>query len=522
MYKKFLPLVFLVLFTCFATLACSKKNSNTGPSETDNKPKTWYVSASGSDANAGTMALPFKTINTALTWANPGDTVMLRGGTYNATVSFTRSGVAGKNITVKAYPGEKPVIDGSNIAVSGWQAMLTLKDTRYLTLDGLDICNLTTALTNADPEGIFINGASHDITIKNCNIYNIKNNASLSNGRSGHAILVIGSNSTTAITNLIIDHCTVHDTQTGTSENITLAGNVSDFTVSHNTIYNTENIGIIIAGGDGLNSSGNVAVNYARNGVVSDNVLYNVSMANSTAIWGVGNYGAIAIYICGGAGVVVERNKVYDSDRGIGLVSESSIYATRTTKVRNNFVYNCWRTGIYMGDYLNFTGSGTKSCYIVNNTLFGNDRAVGAFGEIEGEIRLTEHCDSNVIENNLVYGSASDLFVHKYTTTGGNNIVDHNLYYTMGTPGWIWQSTNGTVLTTPGAWQAASGMDAGSVYGVDPLLVSVSASASDLHLRAGSPAKNTGVVLSADIAGSTDIDGNTRIVNGKISIGAQQ
>jgi hypothetical protein len=35
-----------------------------------------------------------------------------------------------------------------------------------------------------------------------------------------------------------------------------------------------------------------------------------------------------------------------------------------------------------------------------------------------------------------------------------------------------------------------------------------------------SPAKNTGVVVSAGINGSTDIDGNTRILNNKISKGA--
>jgi hypothetical protein len=395
-----------------------------------------------------------------------------------------------------------------------------MKNIRYVVLDGLDIANLTADVPDTDPEGIFINGASHDITIRNCNIYNITNTTTLANGRSAHAILVIGSDNATAISNLVITGCTVHDTRTGTSENITLAGNVDSFTISHNAIYNTENIGIIIAGGDNLNSGGNVAVNYARDGVVSDNILYNVSMANSVATWGAGKYGAIAIYVCGGAGIVVERNKVYGCDRGIGLVSESSIYATRTSIVRNNFVYNCWGTGIYMGDYLNFTGSGTKRCYVVNNTLFANDRAPGTFGEIEGELRLTEHCDSNIIADNLVYAGPTDLFVHKYTTTGRNNIIDHNLYFTKGAPGWLWQSTNGTPSPAMAAWQAVSGMDAASLYGMDPLLISTSSP--DLHIQAASPAKNAGTVISTTVNGSTDIDGNPRIVNGNISIGAQQ
>ena len=122
--------------------------------------------------------------------------------------------------------------------------------------------------------------------------------------------------------------------------------------------------------------------------------------------------------------------------------------------------------------------------------------------------------------NNLVYGSTADLFVHKYTTTGSGNIVDHNLYYTPGTPGWLWQSTSGAALSSLAAWQAVSGLDAASLYGVDPLLVSTAAP--DLHVLSSSPAKNAGIVISAAVNGSTDIDGNPRIVNGKISIGAQQ
>jgi len=505
-----------ILFSLFGMVApaCSKSKSDAA-TETI-AAHVYYVSNSGSDANTGTINAPFKTIMVALNKAVAGDTVIARGGTYYESINFPRSGTSDKNITLKAYPGEKPVIDGSNIIVNGWVALVTCSNVRYITIDGFDVCNLLTSNRNTDPEGITINGNSRDVTIKNCNIYNIKNNASLNDGRSGHAIFVAG-NGTSAISNVVITGCTVHDTQTGTSENITLAGNIDGFTISHNTLYHTENIGIIIAGGDNLNPTGNVATNYARNGVISDNVLYNISMANSVAIWGANNYGAIAIYVCGGAGTIIERNKVYDSDRGIGLVSESNIYATRTSIVRNNFVYNCWRTGIYMGDYLNYTTGGTKNCYVVNNTLFQNDRTTGAFGEIEGEIRLTEHCDSNVVKNNIVYGRVTDVLIHKYTATGSNNIIDNNLYYTAGAAKWIW---NGTEYTDFTVWKNACGGDVASTSGVDPLLQNISLP--ELHIQSASPAKNAGTVISADINGTTDIDGNARIVNNKISKGAQQ
>ncbi|MDR6944038.1 hypothetical protein [Mucilaginibacter pocheonensis] len=516
--KFYINIFLMVVFTVQA-MACSKKTVNHDIIPAAANTHVYYVSVNGADANSGKINSPLQNINTALGRATPGDTVIVRGGTYYEKVIFPKSGVKDKLITVKAYPGEKPVIDGSKIIVSGWVPLVTLSNVRYISLEGFDICNLTSAGFNTDPEGIAINGDSHDITIKNCNIYNIKNNASLADWRSGHAILAIG-NGTAAITNLVITGCTVHDTQTGTSENVTLAGNIDGFVFSHNKVYDTENIGIIVAGGDNLNKKGAVATNYARNGVISDNVFHDNTMTRTPEIWGPDRYGAISIYVCGGANTIIERNIVYNSDRGIGLVSESNIYPTKTTIVRNNFVYNCYRTGIYMGDYLNYTSGGTKNCHVVNNTLYQNNRVVGAFGEIEGEIRLTEHCDDNVIQNNIVYARPVDVFIHKYTSTGSNNIIDNNLYYTTGTPKWIWNSTNGAPYTDLNAWKTASGTDGNSSNGIDPLLISTSVP--DLHIQPASPAKNTGHVISTAINGTTDINGNARIVNNKISKGAHQ
>ena len=446
--------VFLYLMI---TLSCSKKSTGGGGNSMYSV-HVYYVSPSGDDGNAGMVDKPLRTIGKALELVIPGDTVMVRGGTYYEQISFSKGGLQGKNVTMKAYPGERPVIDGSRVAVTGWSALVTMSNVRYIVLDGLDICNLQTASGSADPEGISINGSSHDITIRNCNIYNIVNSSPLSNGRSGHAIFVLGT-SASAVSNLVIEYCTVHDTKTGTSENITLAGNVDGFAIRHNKVYDTENIGIIVAGGDGLNPNGDVRVNYARNGVISDNELYNVSMSNSVDVWGAGNYGAIAIYICGGAGTLVENNKVSNCDRGIGLVSESKIYATLTSVVLNNVVDSCWRTGIYMGDYLNYVGMGTKNCSITGNTLHQNDRALGAFGEVEGEIRLTEHCESDTISNNAIYAGDNDVLIHKYTSTGSANVFSNNQYYTKGTSQWIWGNVSGPMITDLADWKTACGGD---------------------------------------------------------------
>lgn len=74
---------------------------------------TYYVQASGgSDSNSGTETNPFKTIQHAVNLVAAGDTVIVRAGTYVETVTIRNSGTATAPISIIAYPGEQPVIDG--------------------------------------------------------------------------------------------------------------------------------------------------------------------------------------------------------------------------------------------------------------------------------------------------------------------------------------------------------------------------------------------------------------------------
>lgn len=83
-----------------------------------------FVAPSGSDANPGTAAQPWRSISKALKAALPGDRVLVRAGTYSgiagagadcggsvgACVYGSPQGTATAPITVEAYPGERPVI----------------------------------------------------------------------------------------------------------------------------------------------------------------------------------------------------------------------------------------------------------------------------------------------------------------------------------------------------------------------------------------------------------------------------
>jgi parallel beta-helix repeat protein len=87
------------------------------------------------DANPGTLEKPFKTINAALPVLKPGDTLWVRDGVYRETVmlhknawefqgekwSAFRSGESeDRKIRFAAFPGEQPVIKGSEV-VTGWK-----------------------------------------------------------------------------------------------------------------------------------------------------------------------------------------------------------------------------------------------------------------------------------------------------------------------------------------------------------------------------------------------------------------
>jgi len=70
-------------------------------------------------APARRTARPLRTIQATVDRAQPGDTVLIRGGTYRETVVFPRSGTAAAPITLKPYKSEKPLITGCE-PVGGW------------------------------------------------------------------------------------------------------------------------------------------------------------------------------------------------------------------------------------------------------------------------------------------------------------------------------------------------------------------------------------------------------------------
>lgn len=82
---------------------------------------TYYVAPSGDDANPGTVDRPFKTLQKSVPLLKPGETLIVRAGEYDTALgidgglihngnSIIPSGESwDKPVTIKAYPGERPV-----------------------------------------------------------------------------------------------------------------------------------------------------------------------------------------------------------------------------------------------------------------------------------------------------------------------------------------------------------------------------------------------------------------------------
>lgn len=68
----------------------------------------------GLDHHDGSVEKPWKTVNHALQRLKPGATLYLRGGTYYECVTLAALGTPEKPITVRSFPGELAILDGSH------------------------------------------------------------------------------------------------------------------------------------------------------------------------------------------------------------------------------------------------------------------------------------------------------------------------------------------------------------------------------------------------------------------------
>lgn len=471
----------------------------------------YYVSTSGNNANPGTSTSPWRTIQYAASKATAGNTVYIRGGTYNESVTVKVSGSSsGGYITFQSYPGETAILDGTGLIppTSGNHGLINIVDHSYIKIAGLEIRNYSASSTSQVPVGIWISGASNNIQIQSNHIHNIANTA-----RSGNAnalgLGVYGTNPTSAISNLIIDGNTLDHLTLGSSESLALDGNVQNWSITNNVIHDNNNIGIDAIGFEGVSSS--TATDQARYGTISGNTVYNITAYGNPAY---GNtFGADAIYCDGCTQVTIERNVVHNSDFGVEVASEHSNKLSSYVNVRSNLIYANNISGITIGGYDSSRG-GTDHCNFVNNSLYNNDTQNSG----SGEFQIQYYSTNNVFKNNIVFAGAQDLFINGYTSSSGIS-ADYNLYFASdgaSASTWTWK---GLSITGFPAYVTSSTNDKHSKF-ANPLYASLTTP--DLHVAANSPAVGAGINLGSAVVGTEDFAGNARVQGANIDIGAYE
>lgn len=186
----------------------------------------FFVAPTGSDADAGTELLPWRTLTQSLPKLRAGDTLFVRGGTYTENVKnpILQPATASAPITVVAYPGERPIIVG----------LLWLTRPNYWTLDGINV-----TWSDANPS------TSHMVKITN-GIGWAYQNSELWGARSFAALLVAGTTSGEPAEWVLRGNC-VHDTYASNRTNqdhnlyINTGTSAGSGLIERNVLFNAPN-----------------------------------------------------------------------------------------------------------------------------------------------------------------------------------------------------------------------------------------------------------------------------------------
>jgi hypothetical protein len=478
---------------------------------------SFYVATTGNDSNAGTQAAPWRTVQHAADTARAGCTVYVRGGVYEELVSINASGNASDGfITFRSYPGETAILEAEHLTPSGRQGVLTIHNQSYVRIEGFEIRNFRTAEHRLSPLGINVIGAGSHIELLKNNVHHIENNFpgrdAPGSGGNGFGIAVYGTDTKTPITDLVIDGNEVHHLKTGSSESLVVNGNVTNFRITHNVVHDNNNIGIDVIGFE--RTAPDPGVDHARDGLVSGNLVYNITSKGNPAYRN--DESSDGIYVDGGTRILIEQNVIHNVDFGIELASEHKDRATSYIIARNNLIYHCHTAGVSIGGYAPERGHTVHSA-VVNNTLYENDTS----GTGSGEFQMQWNMLDNVFENNVVYAGPRCLMTLDRSQVDKNNppaTIDHNLYYcASGAQASTWVGAANTV-TGFDKYVEATGNDRHSRF-LDPRFADPAKN--DFHLQSDSPAIAAGTLDGAPV-GELDLEGSPRVKSGSIDIGCYQ
>ncbi len=368
----------------------------------------YYVATNGNNSNDGSLANPWLTIQYGIYQLHPGDTLNIRGGTYFERVDIDVSGTENAFITIRNYTDEEVILDASNFTDA---SSIIWADNSYLRIVGL---NLTNYFVN-NSSGLTVQGRAHHIEILNNTISNINfssnPNDPVNTNTNVVPLQILGDLFPDSVYSITIRGNEVFNNRTGYSENITLGGNVSNFTIENNIVHNNTNIGIDVTGN--YRECPNPLFDNGRNGTIKNNTVYECNSSYSTSA---------GIYVDGGKNVTVENNISYQNGYG-GEIGCEENGETKNIVFRNNLFYENFYSGMHIGGYDENTTGIVKNSKILNNTFYHNDTGL----QDNGELILSELKDCT-IENNIFYIASHNVFLSS-NRTQDNLTMDYNLVY---------------------------------------------------------------------------------------------
>ena len=407
---------------------------NTGDDPTDGI----YVSPNGNDATAtGAIDAPYKSINSALDAADPGATIILRGGTYSEGINVRPRK---PNITIKSRKGEWAVID------------------------------LTTHNVGHDEDS----GVYFDPDASGCKLQCVE----VMGGWYAVALETKwdwGGTDRTGASNIIIEDCILHDSK---YDVIKVKPNCNNVTIRYNKIYNSGKAFSDCSDGS-RNAEGIDNVN-GDNMVVQNNYIHDIC--------------SNGIYAKGGAtDVLIENNRierVYGAGIMVGfdtspeffdITANPQYYENINGIVRNNLIINTGWEGI--GLY------GSKDAQIYNNTLvnvvngglyhsaiyFGLtyqdwESYAGRPASVNPNIHHNIVCQPTSFNRQMVeIRYSNDL--GGMSALSGMPTMNNNCYYIAGKSAEFTDNRPGSLLEKEGfaAWKSHINGDSGSLE-VDPTL----------------------------------------------------
>lgn len=457
----------------------------------------FFVSPTGNNNQAGTLAAPWRTIQHGLDMLSTNDTLNLLSGTFTEKVVISVSG-----ITLRNHVGHSPVIDA--MGITSQVSIIEIRDISGITVQGIELKNNIML----DAQGILVQGDCHDITIQSCILHDIHFSANANDPvdatKNAQGIIVYGTAPFTPITNLKIKGNQLYNCRLGYSEGIAINGNVDGFEVSNNDVHDLTNIGIDCIGHEG--TCPEPSSDQARNGIVRGNLVHHcISLYAPSG----------GIYIDGGKNIVVENNSTYFNGYGIEIGCENIGKTTDSIQVRNNLFYDNEVSGLALGgfDYPSGSGKVTNSSF-TNNTCHRN----GTASQVYGELYLS-YSENSIIQNNIFSAFGSNVLVYAELSQPGL-FFDYNIVYGPISTGTLYSTWNGNSYTSYVTFTTGSQTNAHSLF-LDPVFVSTQVGSVDLHLTVNSHAIAAGNPNFQAAPGEVDMDNEPRVF-GTVDCGADE